>query len=35
MSIQEITTDQLRRMEGKEGLILQGCVTSGLAKWHQ
>ena len=25
MSVQEITTNQLRRMEGKEGLILQGC----------
>ena len=33
MSIQEITTDQLRRMEGKEGLILQGCGGS-LLDWQ-
>lgn len=25
MSIKQITTDDLRRMDGKEGLILQGC----------
>ena len=25
MSIKTITTDDLRRMKGKEGLILQGC----------
>ena len=25
MSISKITTDELRRMKGKEGLILQGC----------
>ena len=33
MSVQEITTDQLRRMEGKEGLILQGCGGS-LLDWQ-
>ena len=33
MSIQQITTDQLRRMEGKEGLILQGCGGS-LLDWQ-
>lgn len=33
MSVQEITTDQLRRMEGKEGLILQGCGGS-LLDWR-
>lgn len=25
MSIKTITTDDLRRMNGKEGLVLQGC----------
>ena len=25
MNINTITTDDLRRMEGKDGLILQGC----------
>lgn len=25
MSIQTITIEELRRMEGKEGIILQGC----------
>ena len=33
MSIQQITTDQLRRMEGKEGLILQGC-GGDLSEWR-
>ena len=33
MSVQEITTNQLRRMEGKEGLILQGCGGS-LLDWQ-
>ena len=33
MSIQQITTDQLRRMEGEEGLILQGCGGS-LLDWQ-
>ena len=25
MSIKTVTTDDLRRMNGKEGLVLQGC----------
>ena len=25
MSVKQITTDDLRRMKGTEGLILQGC----------
>lgn len=32
MSIKEITTDELRRMNGKEGLILQGC-GGDLQEW--
>lgn len=32
MSIQKITTDQLRRMEEQEGLILQGC-GGDLQEW--
>lgn len=30
--IQEITTEELRRMDGQEGLILQGC-GGGLQEW--
>ena len=32
MSINTITTDDLRRMEGKDGLILQGC-GGDLKEW--
>ena len=32
MSIKKITTEELRRMEDQEGLILQGCVGS-LDEW--
>lgn len=32
MSIEHITTDDLRRMENSEGLILQGC-GGNLQKW--
>ena len=28
MSVKQITTDDLRKMKGKEGLILQGCGGS-------
>lgn len=34
MSIRRISTDELRRMKGKEGLILQGC-GGDLDEWHQ
>ena len=30
--IQQITTDDLRRMDGQEGLILQGC-GGALQEW--
>lgn len=32
MSVQEISKDQLRRMENQEGLILQGC-GGDLQEW--
>lgn len=32
MSVKQITTDDLRKMKGKEGLILQGCGGS-LDEW--
>ena len=32
MPIKEITIDELRRMKGKEGLILQGC-GGDLQEW--
>ena len=32
MNINTITTDDLRRMEGKDGLILQGC-GGDLKEW--
>ena len=34
MSIERITTEDLRRMEGQEGLILQGC-DGDLEEWME
>lgn len=33
LSIERITTEDLRRMEGQEGLILQGC-DGDLEEWR-
>lgn len=33
MPVKEITTDELRRMNKKEGLVLQGC-GGDLQDWH-
>ena len=34
LSIERITTEDLRRMEGQEGLILQGC-DGDLEEWME
>ena len=34
MSMKQVTTEELRRMKGYEGLVLQGC-DGDLKEWQQ